>query len=71
MWCEAAIEFHPGSRIEYMIKVTSQFKRRSTANNVEITIPVPEDADTPKFKVPFSLIIHLVSFTKHSKYSVQ
>lgn len=28
----------------------SQFKRRSTANNVEIIIPVPTDADTPKFK---------------------
>jgi Adaptor complexes medium subunit family len=28
----------------------SQFKRRSTANNVEIIIPVPNDADTPKFK---------------------
>lgn len=29
-----------------------QFKRRSTANNVEILIPVPADADTPQFKVP-------------------
>ncbi|XP_013404182.1 AP-1 complex subunit mu-1-like, partial [Lingula anatina] len=28
----------------------SQFKRRSTANNVEIIIPVPADADSPKFK---------------------
>ena len=31
-------------------KAKSQFKRRSTANNVEIIIPVPEDADSPKFK---------------------
>ncbi|KAG5461670.1 MAG: Mu homology domain-containing protein, partial [Olpidium bornovanus] len=28
----------------------AQFKRRSTANNVEIAVPVPDDADTPKFK---------------------
>uniref|UniRef100_A0A1I8BBD4 MHD domain-containing protein n=1 Tax=Meloidogyne hapla TaxID=6305 RepID=A0A1I8BBD4_MELHA len=28
----------------------SQFKRRSTANNVEIIIPAPRDADTPRFK---------------------
>ena len=28
-----------------------QFKKRSTANNVEIIIPVPADADTPKFRV--------------------
>ena len=32
-------------------KAKSQFKRRSTANNVEIHIPVPPDADSPKFKV--------------------
>jgi len=33
-----------------MIKAKSQFKRRSTANNVEIIIPVPSDADTGRFK---------------------
>ncbi|KAG8260478.1 AP-1 complex subunit mu-1 [Homalodisca vitripennis] len=33
-----------------MIKAKSQFKRRSTANNVEVVIPVPADADSPKFK---------------------
>ena len=33
-----------------MIKAKSQFKQRSTANNVEIVIPVPPDADTPSFK---------------------
>ena len=32
------------------VKAKSQFKRRSTANNVEIYIPVPSDADSPKFK---------------------
>uniref|UniRef100_A0A8C4HCW7 MHD domain-containing protein n=1 Tax=Dicentrarchus labrax TaxID=13489 RepID=A0A8C4HCW7_DICLA len=36
--------------IEFMIKEKDQFKRRSTANNVEIHIPVPTDADSPKFK---------------------
>ena len=50
IFCECVIESHSGSRIEYMIKATSAFKRRSTANNVEIIVPVPEDADTPKFK---------------------
>ena len=33
-----------------LIQAKSQFKRRSTANNVEIIIPVPNDADTPRFK---------------------
>ncbi len=27
-----------------------QFKQKSTANNVQIFIPVPRDADSPKFK---------------------
>lgn len=42
---------HSHSRVEYMIKCKSQFKKRSTANNVVIKIPVPVDADSPKFKV--------------------
>ena len=33
-----------------MHQAKAQFKRRSTANNVQISIPVPEDADTPKFR---------------------
>lgn len=35
---EAVVEPHSGSRIEYMIKAKSQFKARSTANNVEVAI---------------------------------
>lgn len=50
VWCECVVESHSGSRIEYAIKAKAQFKRRSTANNVEIAVPVPDDADTPKFK---------------------
>ena len=50
IWIEAKVEPHSHSRIEYTIKAKSNFKRRSTANNVEIYIPVPSDADTPSFK---------------------
>lgn len=50
IWIEAHVEPHSHSRIEYMIKAKSNFKRRSTANNVEIVIPVPSDADSPSFK---------------------
>jgi len=50
IWAEAVVERHEGSRVEYMVKVKAQFKRRSTANNVEIVIPVPDDADSPKFR---------------------
>ena len=50
IWIESVIERHAHSRVEIMVKAKSQFKRRSTANNVEIVIPVPSDADSPKFK---------------------
>jgi len=50
IWIESEIERHNHSRVEIMVKAKSQFKRRSTANNVEIVVPVPNDADTPKFK---------------------
>eukprot|EP00164_Ancoracysta_twista_P000938 GFYU01001227.1.p1 GENE.GFYU01001227.1~~GFYU01001227.1.p1 ORF type:complete len:423 (+),score=143.91 GFYU01001227.1:309-1577(+) len=55
VWIEASIEPH-GSRIEYMIKAKSQFKQRSTANNVEIYIPVPPDADSPSFKTGIGVV---------------
>ena len=34
----------------YIMQARAQFKRRSTANNVEILVPVPEDADSPRFR---------------------
>jgi hypothetical protein len=56
IWVEAAVESHKGSRVEYMVKCKAQFKRRSTANNVEIYVPVPDDADSPKFRVRFNFL---------------
>lgn len=53
VFVEASVESHRGSRVEYMVKIKGQFKRRSTANNVEIYVPVPDDADSPKFRVSF------------------
>jgi len=50
IWVESHIEKYAHSRVEIMVKARSQFKRRSTANNVEIIVPVPSDADTPKFR---------------------
>eukprot|EP00042_Codosiga_hollandica_P046407 m.487751 g.487751 ORF g.487751 m.487751 type:complete len:425 (-) comp57229_c0_seq1:1281-2555(-) len=51
IWLESTIEKHSHSRVEFTIKAKSQFKARSTANNVEILIPVPVDADSPQFRV--------------------
>ncbi|XP_069795119.1 adaptor related protein complex 1 subunit mu 3 isoform X1 [Narcine bancroftii] len=50
IWIESAIEKYSHSRVEILIKAKGQFKHRSTANNVEIFVPVPSDADSPKFK---------------------
>jgi AP-1 complex subunit mu len=50
IWIESVIERHAHSRVEFTVKAKSQFKRRSTANNVEIIVHVPNDADSPKFK---------------------
>lgn len=42
------IQRHGRSRIQYRVRARSQYKTRSTANSVEILIPAPADADTPK-----------------------
>ncbi|KTW32620.1 uncharacterized protein T551_00105 [Pneumocystis jirovecii RU7] len=49
VWIESTFENHSGSRIEISVKVKSQFKRKSSSNNVEIIVPVPDDADSPRF----------------------
>lgn len=53
IWVECTVERHgsSGTRIEYMVKAKAQFKRKSTANNVAIYVPVPDDADSPRFRV--------------------
>lgn len=50
IWVECVIERWSSSRIEYLITARSQLKKKANANNVEIIIPVPEDADSPVFK---------------------
>lgn len=52
IWVEVSVEKYAHSRVEFMVKAKSQFKRQSIANHVEIMVPVPSDADSPKFKSP-------------------
>ncbi|GMK53706.1 hypothetical protein CspeluHIS016_0102920 [Cutaneotrichosporon spelunceum] len=59
IWAEASVETYRGSRIEFMVKVRGQFKRRSTANNVKIFVPVPEDADSPKFRAAAGSVVYM------------
>uniref|UniRef100_A0A674MZ08 AP-1 complex subunit mu-2 n=1 Tax=Takifugu rubripes TaxID=31033 RepID=A0A674MZ08_TAKRU len=50
IWIESIIEKFSHSRVEIMVKAKGQFKKQSVANNVEVRVPVPSDADSPKFK---------------------
>lgn len=50
IWCDVNVQVHSQSRIEIHCRAKAQFKKKSIANNVEILIPVPDDADTPTFK---------------------
>ena len=43
---------------------------RSTANNVEIVIPVPQDADSPKFKTTIGWFWHFSCKTDHDIKSI-
>ncbi|KAM0035127.1 putative clathrin adaptor, mu subunit, Longin-like domain superfamily, AP complex, mu/sigma subunit [Helianthus debilis subsp. tardiflorus] len=47
IWVEAQIEKHARSRIEMLVKARSQYRERSNATNVQISIPVPSDATKP------------------------
>ena len=48
--CTATVENFTKSKIEYVVKASTQFKQKSIANNVEIIVPVPIDVDSPVFK---------------------
>ncbi|KAF7328782.1 AP-1 complex subunit mu-1 [Mycena venus] len=64
VWVEAEIERHSGTRVVYMVKVIAQFKRRSKANNVEVFVPVDDDADTPEFRARTTRICPVHIFTE-------
>ncbi|XP_010725246.1 AP-1 complex subunit mu-2-like, partial [Meleagris gallopavo] len=50
IWIESVIERFSHSRLEILIKAKGQFKKQSVATGVEIAVPVPSDADSPRFK---------------------
>jgi AP-1 complex subunit mu len=52
------VDRHQHSRVEYLVKARSHFKEKSTANNVQILIPVPPDVDSPKFKATIGKVAY-------------
>ena len=62
VWNVYIVDVHKDVHMKYVyvcmcVQAKGQFKRRSTANNVEIFIPVPADADTPRFRVSLSPVL--------------
>jgi len=55
---EAHVDSHAHSRVEYLVKIRSQYKQRSVANNVKVIIPVPPDADSPKFRATVGTVAY-------------
>lgn len=47
IWVECLVERPSRSRTDYVVKARSQFKERSVATNVEIILPLPNDATAP------------------------
>lgn len=53
---EVTTQRHGTSRVEMLVKARSTYKKSSTANAVEICVPVPCDADTPQAKGNFGQV---------------
>jgi AP-1 complex subunit mu len=53
---DAVVERKSSNKISFNVTAKSNFKAKSTANNVEIYIPVPDDAQSPSFKSAYGSI---------------
>ena len=51
IWVEVIREEITKTKMEYIIKAKANFRSKSVANNVDILIPVPNDMQSPQFKV--------------------
>ncbi|KAI5950702.1 apm1 [Candida theae] len=56
MLVQCKTKVHKHSRIEINCTIKAQIKKKSTANNVEVIIPIPDDADTPKTESEYGSI---------------
>jgi len=53
--CQKKIFNH--SRVVYQVTIKAAFKKRSSANNVKVIVPIPADSDSPKFKTDSGKVI--------------
>jgi len=56
---ESVYEYKSKTKIEYYVKAKSNYKAKNSANNVEIYIPVPCDAQQPTFKTANGTVSYL------------
>ena len=49
---DVIVETPSNTKIRFIVKVKSNYKERSIANNVDIFVPVPEDVENPSFNTP-------------------
>jgi len=54
---EPVVDNH-GSKIDYLIKIKSQFRNNCVANEVHIVVPVPQFATTPKFRTSIGSVVY-------------
>jgi len=54
---EPVVDNH-GSKIDYLIKIKSQFRNNCVANDVQIVVPVPQFVTTPKFRTSIGTVAY-------------
>ena len=59
IWVEVQINNITDTKIEYKVKAKSNYKNKSTAKNVLIFIPVPNDLNNPLFKTQTGTVSYL------------
>lgn len=53
------VEKKSNTRMLISVKLKSQFRKRSTANDVEVFVPVPPDATSPRFRATAGTVVYM------------
>jgi AP-1 complex subunit mu len=53
------VEKKGNTRLLISVKLKSQFRKRSTANDVEVFVPVPPDATSPRFRATAGTVVYM------------
>jgi len=58
IWVEAKVTKPSRSRVDYSVKLRTQFKSRLNATGIEVKLPVPGDATTPEVKAALGSVTY-------------